>query len=284
MQPMRNNRTVDVPTIAALGAIAGFLMLVTHEVLGHSLTTILLGAHFVRATAIDSSYAGQASPSAMRVIASAGIVAQLVAGSVVLWAAHTLPARWCRIRYLAWLYGHATLFMGSSYLAAFAFLPFGDVHAAVAGLPLQTALQIALLVTGIAIYLASLRSAERTLGRWACTGNPATATTLTVTPYLAMGITATAAGLLHPDGPLNGALWAAAATFGASAGFLRAADSVRNALASGSVRNDDGAGSTRNDAAANCEPLRIARSNAWIMAGVVATLALVGVLGPGIPR
>jgi hypothetical protein len=161
--------------------------------------------------------------------------------------------------------------MGSSYLAAFAFLPFGDVHAAVAGLPLQIALQIALLVIGVAIYIASLRSAERTLGRWARAGNPATATTLTLTPYLAMGITATAAGLLHPDGPLNGALWAGAATFGAGGGVLRAG-------------NVDAADLTGKNFDSNAPPLRIARSNAWIFAGIAATVALVGILGPGVPR
>ncbi|MBD5656099.1 MAG: hypothetical protein IAI50_13125 [Candidatus Eremiobacteraeota bacterium] len=45
--------------MAAIGAVSGLLVLVTHEVLGHSLATIVLGAHVVRVTSVDSSYGGR---------------------------------------------------------------------------------------------------------------------------------------------------------------------------------------------------------------------------------
>lgn len=104
-----------------MGIAAGLLMLVVHEVLGHSLATILMGAHLVHLTIIDSSRRGPASPIAMPVIAGAGITGNIVVGCMVLCAAGLAPATSPKIQYFAWLFGHATLFMGSSYLAGFAF-------------------------------------------------------------------------------------------------------------------------------------------------------------------
>jgi hypothetical protein len=257
---------LDRPTIAAIGALSGLLMLVDHEVLGHALVTVALGAHLVHLTSVDSSYSGPASDSVMRVIASAGIVANLLAGWLVLSIARRVPAASPPFRYFAWFFGHATLFMGSSYLAGLAFLPVGDVHAAIGGLRYQLAYQIVCLVAGIAIYRASYLDMEQTLGLWMQGDDGARESDFTVIPYVAMGITNTVAGLLNPNGAIYGAIWAAAATFGASSGFLFA--SAPKNIAPGRPR----------------DPLRIVRSPAWIGTGVAATIVLFAVLGPGIPR
>lgn len=225
--------------------------------------TVLLGAHLSHLTNVDSGYAGPASPLAMRAIAAAGITANLIAGFVVLAAARRIPERFAAWRFLAWFYGHATLFMGASYLAGFAFLPFGDVHAAIHDLPLQLVWQIAFVLAGGALYRAALLDAERTIRRWAA---GTAAIRLVLPPYLAMGIANTVAALFNPAGALYGALWAAAATFGAGYGLIAAAAGARDA------------------ASAPAEQLRIPRSSTWIAAGTACALTLLVILGPGIPR
>ena len=254
----------DVPTITAIGAVSGLLMFVTHEVLGHSLVTVLLGAHLVHLSNIDSSYGGPASPTVMRMIAAAGITANIVVGCAVLWAVRLVPVGSFSLRFFAWVFGHATIFMGSSYLAGSAFLPVGDVHAAIEGLPFPLLWQVVLFLVGIEIYRAALRDAGHTLGRWVEAEDRSRLSSLTRAPYLAMGITGTLAGLLNPHGALYGGLWGAAATFGASSGLLFATD-------------QDGAIVER-------EEFEVTRGGAWIAAGAASTVVLFVVLGPGVPR
>ena len=254
----------DRLTIIAIGIVAGLLMLVTHEILGHSLATIVLGERLVHLTNVDSSYAGAASPVVMRTIAAAGITANIVFGCLALLATRALSRRTGAFGYFLWLYAHATLFMGSAYLAGFAFLPFGDVHAATDGLPFAPVIRVVLVIVGVAIYWFTLRDARQMVAAWSG-GDTTIAGMLTTLPYLAMGITNTLAALFNPLGALNGALWAAAATFGANAGLLAAANNV-----------------DRHPVTARA--LRIARSPAWIVCGGVAVAILFFVLGPGEPR
>ena len=255
---------IDRLTLIAIGIVTGLAMVVTHEVLGHSVVTTLLGEHVVRVTNVDSSYSGATSPLVMRLIAAAGITANLVFGIAALFIAGALPQGARTLTYFFWLYGHATLFMGSAYLAGFAFLPFGDVNAAIAGLPFALAIRAVLLVAGVAIYWYTMRDAARMLTVWSG-GDSAVAGELTTVPYLAMGVTNVLAALFNPLGALSGALWAAAATFGANAGLLAAANNV-----------------DRHPLTANV--LRIARSPAWIVSGGLAAAILFFVLGPGVPR
>ena len=256
----------DVPTMAAVGVVSGLLMMVTHEVLGHSLVTVLLGAHLVHVTSIDSSYSGPASPVAMRAIAVAGIAANVIIGWLVLVLGRSIPARSSAFRYFAWVFGHATLFMGSSYLAGFAFLPFGDVHAAIQGLPYRIAFQSLAVLTGAAIYRAAFVDARHTLFGWV-DGEPVRSRELALVPYLAMGATVTLASLFNPGGALAGMLWGAAATFGANYGLLAAAT----------------VGTSKQRMMAG-QRIDIARSGGWIAAGLVSTFLLFVVLGPGVPR
>jgi hypothetical protein len=215
-------------------------MLVTHEVVGHSLVTLLLGGHVVRITTVDSSYSGIVSPLAARSIAAAGIAANLLAGVLALAIAPTLK----RLRYFVWFYGHANLFMGASYLAGFAFLPFGDVHAVLAGLPFQFVWQILAVTAGVAMYAWAFADARRTAPGFA------------LVPYLGMGAAATLGSLANPAGLLQGALWAAAATFGAGYAFVAATK--------------------------DAPPAKLDRDGRWIAAGIAAVFVLLRVLGPGI--
>jgi hypothetical protein len=260
----QSHAPIDRLTVIAIGIVSGLLLLVTHEVFGHSVVTLALGERLVHLTNVDSSFAGAASPLVMRLIAAAGIVANIVFGCIALSIVRIFTGRARTLGYFFWLYGHATLFMGSAYLAGFAFLPFGDVRAATEGLPGAPFIHAVFVVAGVAIYWLTLRDATKTLAIWNG-GDPAIGRALTIVPYLAMGITNTAAGLFNPMGPLNGALWAAAATFGANAGLLSAAS------------DDPGPATTTSR-------FTVARSPVWIASGAVAAAILFFILGPGVPR
>ena len=262
-QPLQYDRA----TMAAIGITSGFLILATHEILGHSLATVALGAHLVRLTSIDSSYSGPASSTVMRVIAGAGIAANLVVGWLVLSLGRFVPEGRATIRYFVWVFGHATLFMGSSYLAGFAFLPFGDVNAAIAGLGSHFVIAILALATGAALYRFALIDARRTFARWRHGEDLSRSRQLAVVPYLAMGAVVTLTSSLNPNGAFIGALWGAAATFGANYGLVAAADSgVLGTIPSTGQRMD------------------VVRGRGWIAAGVASTLLLFLGLGPGVPR
>jgi hypothetical protein len=256
--------TNDVPTMAAIGITSALLMLVVHEGLGHSLLTVLLGARFVELTSIDSSYGGLTSPVVARIIAAAGITANIVAGGLALLALRWIPSAPATLRYFIWIFAHATLFMGSSYLAGFAFLPFGDVHAAIDGLPFQLAWQVACVVAGAALYRVAYLDARRTFATWT-DGNSQTDQRLATVPYIAMGLVVTAASALNPHSHLLGAVWGAVATFGACYGLVAAAVAARPSSGAGTV-------------------LSVPRNPAWIVAGLAAALTFFAVLGPGIPR
>ena len=196
----------------------------------------------------------------MHLIASAGIVANILFGALALLGARYIPTRLQATRFACWFYSHATLFMGSGYLAGFAFLPFGDVHAAIAGLSMEIVWQVVAFIGGVAIYAATFSDARRTVSIWLDGKDDLK---LILVPYLAMGITVTAASLLNPGGALSAA-WAAAATFGVNYGLVAAARGIHSAPMP--------------------ERLNIARSYSWIALGVVSTLVLFVVLGPGVPR
>jgi Na+-transporting methylmalonyl-CoA/oxaloacetate decarboxylase beta subunit len=78
-----------------------------------------------------------------------------------------------------------------------------------------------------------------------------------------MGVTVAAASLLNP----SGALWGAAATFGASYGLVAATN-----IGTGQ-RN-----------AATLERMGIVRNRGWIVAGLASLFVVFFILGPGIPR
>ncbi|MBD5655184.1 MAG: hypothetical protein IAI50_08365 [Candidatus Eremiobacteraeota bacterium] len=69
------------------------------------------------------------------------------------------------------------------------------------------------------------------------------------------------------EGAFAGALWAAAATFGANYGLLVA-----------------GNAEPRNGAAMPEERFAFGRNGAWIFAAILSMLVLFLILGPGIPR
>lgn len=251
----------DPPTLVAIGAAAGFALMTVHEVLGHSLLTVALGAHLVHITSVDSSYAGPASPTVMRAIAAAGITANGIAGVLALLARRIVSRDRPALQLFLWVFGHATLFMGSSYLAGFAFLPFGDVHAAFAGLEPHFTIQFLALVAGIAIYLATLRGAQRSFVSLA--GTSPVGFRRALLPYIGMGAAVTLTAALNPAGPIDGIVWGAAATFGAGYGLVGAA-----------ARRDP----------SRTETLPISRSIRWLSAGAIAVVMLATTLGPGIPR
>jgi hypothetical protein len=251
--------------MAAIGIVSGLLLVVTHEVLGHSLMSIVLGDRVTYVSTIWTTWSGPASRATMRAISAAGIAANLIVGCLVLFVARSLPAKAGATRYFAWVFGHSTLFMGSGYLVVFAFLPIGDVQDVLRGLPFQLALQVSAVLVGATIYAAAVIDARRTFRRWIGEGRPR-AFDLALVPYLAMGLSVTLASSFGEQRYVP-ALWAGAATFAASSGLLGSA-----------VVNP------RTWTRMPIERLDLPRNPAWIAGGLASALVLFFVLGPGIPR
>lgn len=86
---------------------------------------------------------------------------------------------------------------------------------------------------------------------------------LSLPAYVAGVLLFCLAGLFNPVGPVLIAISAAAASFGGASGLLWLTQFTR--------------GSTR-----SAEPAELERSYAWIVAGCIASVIFVGILGPGI--
>src|SRR5205814_7100678 len=86
---------------------------------------------------------------------------------------------------------------------------------------------------------------------------------LSVPAYVAGGLLFCISGLFNPVGPLLIAISAAAASFGGASGLLWLIQFTR-----GSERS--------------AEPAELQRSYRWIVAGCIASLIFVAILGPGI--
>jgi hypothetical protein len=151
----------------------------------------------------------------------------------------------------------------------------GDWNAVVAGWPHYVLWRIALAVVGTAAYwFVAVPVALRGLGPFLDRGEPATgrgrlarAVRLTVVPYLAGGALYVTAGFLNPESPMLVLISAAAASFGGASALAWMAQLLRNR-----ERYPPAAG----------EPLGIARSWPWLVAGALAAVIFIGLLGPGI--
>ena len=86
---------------------------------------------------------------------------------------------------------------------------------------------------------------------------------LTVPAYAAGGVLFCLSGLFNPVGPILIAISAAAASFGGASGLLWLTQFLRRG-------------------ARSAEPAELDRSYVWIVAGWVASLIFVGILGPSI--
>ena len=240
-----------------------------HEGIGHGATAALFGAQIIHVSSVDLSYDEHAlSAIPNRIVAIAGPLANLMAGAIAI----ALSRRWTpantATRYFLWLFGITNLLSFGGYAMALSFAPYGDIHQFVTQLAAPLVWKTGLTIVGLAASFMALFVGIRTLGPWIAdpTDRRRRVLALTLVPYLTMGMLATSAGALNPDGPILILLSAGSASFGGNAFIAWMPAWIRRVKIP------------------VAEPLGVARSVPWLLTAAVAVLFLYIGLAPGLPR
>jgi len=225
----------DPVTVAAIAIIAYFLATLAHEALGHAGVTGLLGGRVEQSTSTACVCDTSArSPWAARAVFAGGCAANVVTGALVLWADRFVDRARVTARYAMWLFGHVSLFIAAGYLAVFPFLPAGDWHDFVTGLPAPLVWKLGLTVVGVIAYVATMTHARRTLAVFlGPDSRRRDQRTLTLIPYLIGGTIETLSSIMGGGGVLT-LIAAAPATFGGTIGLLFVGTRAGSSRAAGS--------------------------------------------------
>ncbi|WP_309570975.1 hypothetical protein [Deinococcus sp.] len=264
--------TTDLPTVAALSALAYLLATALHEHLGHALSCAALGGHLreLGAFYVDCDY--RAMPgAAIRFVALAGPLLSLLTGLLSFAALRATPPQGTHRRVFLWLLGSIGLMTATGYLLFSGVTGLGDFGTSRDGLLYHAApegLWRGMMgVLGLAGYLLTvrvmLRSMDSLIGG-AGRERVARAQRLSLTAYLTGGVVSLLIGVLNPVGVVILLTSAAAASLGGT-----------SALAWGMMylnrKKDTG-----------LPPLILPRSWAWIAAGIIFTVAYGLILGPSL--
>ncbi|MDB4946961.1 MAG: hypothetical protein JWP97_6495 [Labilithrix sp.] len=257
----------DLLTVAAIGVLAYVVSNVVHEGLGHGGACLAVGGRLEGiSTAWLECDRSAIGPNAGRAVSAAGTVANLVVGAALFGilrsgrAGASPPGR-----YFMWLLMVISLLQGGGYLMVSPLFGFGDWGAFLEGYDpaTTTALQVVLTAIGISISLAAVFIGRRWLAPLLPAGGQATeARRLCLIPYAAGAVVFLVAALLDPRRSLAliGLLAAHLAGTAWLAWFLPYL--------------------VKDGPAAAAAPLP--RSRAFLVAGAVAALVAVALLGPSI--
>ncbi|MFZ0284365.1 MAG: hypothetical protein WAL32_03990 [Terriglobales bacterium] len=250
----------DRATLIAISALACILQDTLHEGLGHGVTAWLSGAQRITV----STVAMQCNIDTRWISANGTLVNLLFAG--IFWLVlrgrlHYRPAT----RYFLVLAMAGNLFTGTGYFLFSGVTNFGDWAAVIRGLQLHWMWQLGLVMLGAASYYASMLVVAAELKSFHGTDEGSGRLRgLCWTPYFADGILAGLGGLLNPAGLFYVIASALPSTLGANAGLLSLPSLMR--------RNR----STEKPVGP------IGRDFSWIVAGLVASLLFIFVLGRGL--
>jgi hypothetical protein len=250
----------DRLTLIAISALACILQDILHEGLGHGVTAWLSGAHQITM----STVALQCDLDTRWISANGTLVNLLFAAIfwlLLLKPKHYQPAA----RYFLVLAMAGNLFTGTGYFFFSGVSNFGDWAAVIRGLQPHWMWQLGLVVLGVASYYASMLLVAAQLRPLRGDEGPRRLRGLCWTPYFTDGILAGVSGLLNPAGLFYVIASALPSTLGANAGLL----SLPGMMLRQSGGEEEQVG-----------PIR--RSTAWIVAGAIASLLFIFVLGRGL--
>jgi hypothetical protein len=251
----------DWPTVAAISALAYIVPDVLHEALGHGTVAFLSGAHRLTVSTVALQ-----SDIDTRWIAAAGPLVDLVFGAIF-WLLLLQPQRYRpATRYFLILLMAASLLSGTGYFFFSGVTNFGDWAVVIRGLHPHWLWQLGLIAVGVFSYYGSMLLVAAKLRPFRRNDeDPRRMRVLCWTPYFTEAIVAGLAGLLNPAGMFYVFASALASSLGANAGML----SLPTMLRRPRPMDEEPAG-----------PLQ--RSIAWIVAGAIASLLFIAVLGRGI--
>lgn len=257
----------DLLTVTAIALVAYAATNVLHEAVGHGGACVVLGGKPNALSSIHFDCGEEAITAlARRGVAAAGTIVNFIAGGIGLAALKaTNPARQPHMSYFLWLFTTLNLLMGAGYFLFSGVGNIGDWTDVARGTVSPFIWRPGMAVLGGALYFLVARRSGQWLG--ALVGSDdlfmRRSRLLSVPAYVAGGLLFCLSGLFNPVGPVLIAISAAAASFGGASGLLWLTQFTRD--------------STR-----SAEPAELERSYAWIVAGCIASVIFVGILGPGI--
>ena len=257
----------DLLTVTAIALVAYAASNVSHEAVGHGAACVALGGKPNVLSSVHFECNEEAiSALARRGVAAAGTIVNFIAGAIGLVALKaTNPVRKPHISYFLWLFTTLNLLMGAGYFLFSGVGNIGDWADVASGTVSPFVWRPAMAVLGGAVYFLLARQSGQWLGALVGSDDLSMRRSrlLSVPAYVAGGLLFCLSGLFNPVGPVLIAISAAAASFGGASGLLWLIQFTR-----GSKRS--------------AEPVELERSYAWIVAGCIASVIFVGILGPGI--
>jgi len=192
----------SVPTLAAIGFLAYYVVLMCHEVLGHGLAFRMLGAHHfvLTSTSIDSSDTLAAfAPETLgyRFINAAGSLSTILLG-ILLYPLLILAMRKranITLRIFLWLVVAVGIFHGFCYIIYSGLAGVGDWKEVIAFWPHQTLLRVLEVVFGTLICIGVVRFFAAPFSTF-----PESLTLLALVPYASATFIFCLAGLRIPNG------------------------------------------------------------------------------------
>ena len=257
----------DLLTVTAIALVAYAASNVWHEAVGHGGACVALGGKPNVLSSVHFDCSEEAiSALARRGVAAAGTIVNFIAGAIglVIFKA-TDPLRKPHSAYFLWLFTTLNLLMGAGYFLFSGVGNIGDWADVASGTVSPFIWRPAMTVLGGAVYFLLARQSGQWLGALVGSDDLSMRRSrlLSVPAYVAGGLLFCLSGLFNPVGPVVIAISAAAASFGGGSGLLWLSQLTR-----GSKRS--------------AEPAELERSYAWIVAGCIAAVIFVGILGPGI--
>lgn len=268
-QVLANHRFApsNLLTVIAIAIIAYAADDAVHELIGHG--TIAL---FLKIKILAIASVGLQTAESNRLVAAAGAIANVLAGSIGLLSARRFhgSASW---RYFLWLFGFLNLMNGTGYLMASALLNSGDWAVVIAGLQPPMMWRGGMGLVGLCLFAACIRWATTAMTTMIREGsvNPRDIVRLTLPAYFAGGILFVVASVFNPYGPGFILPSGAGASFGITFGLL---------LVPGMVKNE--AKHHREAGSAGEEPASLPFSKRWIFAGALVGAIFIGIFGRGI--
>jgi len=250
-------------TVLSIAVVAYAACDMIHELLGHGVACALTRG----VTALSLSTVALQTSHESRWVASAGSIANVVAGTLLLFLVR-LRARFDSLAYFLWLLGTLDLLNGTGYLFFSGLTDTGDWSVVIAGWKPEWVSRGVLILLGAVLYTRAVRLAASTLARlWpAVAADPSEARRLTLPPYLAGGLLFVAGAAMNPIGASLIWLSGVSSGFGAMAGLLIV---PRLVDAKGTIASSDEGG--------------LGFRAPWLVAAAVTVAAFVFVIGPGIP-
>ncbi len=265
----------DVLTLAAIGAIVYVVSSFIHEGIGHGGMCLLVGGKPLSVSSTFFNYdSGNShlSPWEMRWINAGGTLANLLAGLVCLALLRLMRRASPSLRYVLWLAMSVNLFQAGGYLMASPIGNFGDWQAFMTGLEPQIAWRIGLIALGLLISFWALRVSSAELAPFLNRDKNEynrRAAVLTLIPYLAGSTVMCVAALFGPGGMQLVVISAMASSFGGTCWLVWAPWAPSWARDPGVVYPE--------------RPLIVGRNLVLIVAGLLAAIVCIAILGPSVP-